>query len=198
MLKWIGGRRRFTRALQNFACNSRSASIFLPLGWQHFPFALLKKCLEHFFIFSFYSYSYLHPVLKQTWNYAMAILGDGEANHFEFQIYRQKRRRFRSEEGNTNLNKFFHFDENIEIYREMHLWSVPCIDCSSSRFGVLYATTVDWQMIQRYLRHLSFYSAPSCLTTEKSSLVSGWYDVSTEWKVIFTLMKYAIKKQIKT
>ena len=64
---------------------------------------------------------------------------------------------------NTNLNKFFHFDENIEIYREMHLWSVPCIDCCSSRFGVLYATTVDWQMIQRYLRHLSFYSAPSCL-----------------------------------
>ena len=47
----------------------------------------------------------------------MAILGDGEANHFEFQIYRQKRRRFRSEEGNTNLNKFFHFDENVEIYR---------------------------------------------------------------------------------
>ena len=65
---------------------------------------------------------------------------------------------------NTNLNKFFHFDENIEIYREMRLWSVPCIDCSSSCFGVLYATTVDWQMIQRYLRHLSFYSAPSCLS----------------------------------
>ena len=163
MLKWIGGRRRFTRALQNFACNSRSAFIFLPLGWQHFPFALLKKCLEHFFIFSFYSYSYLHPVLKQTWNYAMAILGDGEANHFEFQIYRHKRRRFRSEEDNTNLNKFFHFDENVEIYREMRLWSVPCIDSSSSCFGVLYATMVDWQMIQRYLRHLSFYSAPSCL-----------------------------------
>ena len=73
----------------------------------------------------------------------MAILGDSEANHFEFQIYRQKRRRFRSEEGNTNLNKFFHFDENVEIYREMRLWSVPCIDCSSSCFGVLYATTVD-------------------------------------------------------
>ena len=45
----------------------------------------------------------------------MAILGDGEANHFEFQIYRHKWRRFRSEEGNTNLNKFFHFDENVEI-----------------------------------------------------------------------------------
>ena len=93
----------------------------------------------------------------------MAILGDGEANHFEFQIYRHKWRRFRSEEGDTNLNKFFHCDENVEIYREIRLWSVPCIGCSSSCFGVLYAITVEWQMIQRYLRHLSLYSAPSCL-----------------------------------
>ena len=54
----------------------------------------------------------------------------------------------------------------------MRLWSVPCIDCSSSCFGVLYATTVDWQMIQRYLRHLSFYSAPSCLRSVIGVLLS--------------------------
>ena len=102
----------------------------------------------------------------------MAILGDGEANHFEFQIYRYKWRQFRSEEGNTNLNKFFHCDENVEIYREMRLGSVPCIGCSLSCFGVLCATTVDWQMIQRYLRHLSFYSAPSCLNGNRTSLPS--------------------------
>ena len=120
--------------------------------------------LHLFFLFLQSSTS---SIWKQTWNYAIAILGDGEANHFEFQIYRHKWRRFRSEEGNTNLNKFFHFDENVEIYREMRLWSVPCIGCSSSCFGVLYATTVDWQMIQRYLRHLSFYSAPSCLREDR-------------------------------
>ena len=100
----------------------------------------------------------------------MAILGDGVANHFEFQIYRYKWRQFRSDEGNTNLNKFFHCDENVEIYREMRLGSVPCIGCSLSCFGVLCATTVDWQMIQRYLRHLSFYSAPSCLNGNRTSL----------------------------
>ena len=77
---------------------------------------------------------------------------------------------------NTNLNKFFHFDENIEIYREMRLWSVPCIGCSSSCFGVLYATTVDWQMIQRYLRHLSFYSAPSCLKGIRDKILKNTKD----------------------
>ena len=87
--------------------------------------------LHLFFLFLQSSTS---SIWKQTWNYAIAILGDGEANHFEFQIYRHKWRRFRSEEGNTNLNKFFHFDENIEIYREMRLWSVPCIDWSTSGF----------------------------------------------------------------
>ena len=78
VLKWIGARRRFTRALQNFACSGRSAFVLLPLGWQHFPFALLKKCLDHFFIFSFYSYGHLHPVFRSRheitpWQfYAMA------------------------------------------------------------------------------------------------------------------------------
>ena len=82
---------------------------------------------------------------------------------------------------NTNLNKFFHFDENIEIYREMHLWSVPCIDCSSSCFGVLYATTVDWQMIQRYLRHLSFYSAPSCLNKQQMRIRKNIIEWINSW-----------------
>ena len=134
----------------------------------------MALCLEHFFIFSFYSYSHLHPVLRNRHEITpWQFLGDGEANHFEFQIYHHKWRRFRSEEGNTNLNKFFHCDENVEIYREMRLWSVPCIGCSSSCFGVLYATTVDWQMIQRYLRHLSFYSAPSCLSHNGASIIQS-------------------------
>ena len=41
----------------------------------------------------------------------------------------------------------------------MRLWSVPCIGCSSSCVGVLYATTVNSQMIHRYLRQLAL----SCL-----------------------------------
>ena len=60
-------------------------------------------------------------------------------------------------------------------FTEMRLWWVLCIGCSSSRFGVLYVTTVDWQMIQGYLRHLSFYSTPSCLIVlVRKKVCSSW------------------------
>lgn len=49
----------------------------------------------------------------------------------------------------------------ISVFAFHLLW----IRCSSSSFEYsgLYAATIDWQMIQRYPRHLSFYSTPSCL-----------------------------------
>ena len=68
----------------------------------------------------------------------MAILGDGEANHFEFQIYRHKCRRFRSEEGNANLKKFFHCDENVEIFTEK---------CASGKCLALLQLRLFWSSV---------------------------------------------------
>ena len=156
------------------------------------PLCIVEEMPWTFLHLFFLFFGHLHLVFRNRQFSDKSILGECEANHFEFQIYRHKWRRFRSEEGNTNLKKFFHCDENVEIYREMRLWSVPCIGCSSSCFGVLYATTVDWQMIQRYLRHLSFYSAPSCLNEKHCPLEC----IFTEYlwsckikKVLYTIVK---------
>lgn len=51
----------------------------------------------------------------------------------------------------------------IFVMREYH-WNLSVfLLFTNFEYSGLYAATIDWQMIQRYPRHLSFYSAPSCL-----------------------------------
>ena len=94
-----------------------------------------------------------------------------QVNHFEFQIYRHKRRRFWMAEGNKNLDKFFPLwwkRRNLwELLRNQPAVHSLWIGCSSNCFEYRRAC-MPRRLIKKwskgnYLERLSFYCAPSRL-----------------------------------